>query len=110
MKKQFLSLAIVFVLLLSMLPTAAAAQSAGFADVSPDDYFASAVQWAVSWGVTKGTSETTFSPELICTRAQVVTFLWRAHGEPEPQSLFNPFADVPRVPTQPIDDDLRGNG
>ena len=96
MKKQFLSLAIVFVLLLAMLPTAASAQSIGFADVSPDDYFASAVQWAVSWGVTKGTSETTFSPELICTRAQVVTFLWRAHGEPEPQSLFNPFADVPK--------------
>ena len=96
MKKKLLSLTVVLVLLLALLPTAAAAQSSGFEDVSPDDYFATAVQWAVSWGVTMGTSETTFSPELICTRAQVVTFLWRAHGEPEPRSLFNPFGDVPK--------------
>lgn len=96
MKKKFLSLTIVFVLLLAMLPMTASAQGSVFEDVSSDDYFATAVQWAVSWGVTKGTSETTFSPELICTRAQVVTFLWRAHGEPEPRSLYNPFADVPK--------------
>ena len=96
MKKKFLSLSIVFVLLLAMLPVPASASVSGFEDVSPDDYFATAVQWAVSWGVTQGTSETTFSPDWICTRAQVVTFLWRAHGEPEPVSYFNPFADVPK--------------
>ncbi len=49
-----------------------------FQDVSPSDYYAPAVAWAVAAGVTKGTSETTFSPYMICTRAQVITFLFRA--------------------------------
>ena len=49
-----------------------------FKDVSPSDYYAPAVAWAVAAGVTKGTSETTFSPYMICTRAQVITFLFRA--------------------------------
>ena len=96
MKKRMISLALIAALLLAVLPMAAAAQGSDFEDVSDSDYFASAVRWAVSWGVTNGTSETTFSPELICTRGQVVTFLWRAHGEPEPKTAYNPFADVPR--------------
>ena len=48
-----------------------------FRDVSPSAYYADAVQWAVEQGITAGTSETTFSPDAPCTRAQVVTFLWR---------------------------------
>lgn len=96
MKKRIISLAIVCMMLLAALPVAASAETGGFQDVSSDDYFARAVQWAVSWGVTNGTSDTTFSPELICTRGQVVTFLWRAHGEPEPVSAYNPFVDVPK--------------
>lgn len=50
--------------------------------------------WALKNNVTAGTSGTTFSPNDTCTRGQVVTFLWRAKGQPEPTSTHNPFADV----------------
>ena len=53
-----------------------------FVDVKTDDYFYDAVQWAVGKGITNGTSAETFSPEAPCTRAQIVTFLWRAAGSP----------------------------
>lgn len=68
--------------------------SSTFADVSPSVYYAKAVDWAVEHGVTAGTSETTFSPDAIVTRAQAVTFLWNAAGKPEPQSSSSPFTDV----------------
>lgn len=54
-----------------------------FVDVADDAYYAKAVDWAVKNGVTTGTTETTFSPDKGCTRAQAVTFLWRAAGSPE---------------------------
>ena len=92
--KRLLPLILTLALLLAVLPGHASAVG-GFTDVSDSDYFATAVEWAVAWGVTTGTSETTFSPELICTRGQVVTFLWRAHGEPEPLAVHNAFEDVP---------------
>ena len=65
-----------------------------FEDVEPDGYYRDAVEWAVENGVTTGTSKTTFSPNKACTRAEAVTFLWRAKGEPEPKSTSNPFVDV----------------
>ncbi len=65
-----------------------------FTDVKTGSYYYDAVLWAVEQGVTAGTSATTFSPDDGCTRAQVVTFLWRAAGQPEPTSSANPFADV----------------
>lgn len=65
-----------------------------FSDVRKNDYFYDAVIWAVENGITDGTSDTTFSPETTCTRAQVVTFLWRAAGKPEPKTTKNPFSDV----------------
>ncbi len=67
-----------------------------FSDVSPSDYFWDAVMWAVNASpqVTAGTTPTTFSPNAPCTRGQVVTFLWRAAGEPEPTLTENPFGDV----------------
>ena len=65
-----------------------------FKDVKEDAYYAAPVAWAVENGITNGTSSTTFSPDKTCTRAQVVTFLWRAEGEPEPESAVNPFNDV----------------
>ena len=65
-----------------------------FTDVKADDYFAQAVRWAYENNITAGTSDTTFSPEMTCTRAQVVTFLWRAAGCPEPKTAKNPFRDV----------------
>ncbi len=65
-----------------------------FTDVNQGAYYYDAVLWAVGSGVTQGTSAATFSPEQTCTRGQVVTFLWRAAGEPEPTSTANPFRDV----------------
>ena len=57
-------------------------------------FYETPVLWAVENGVTNGTSATTFAPNDKCTRAQVVTFLWRAAGSPEPKSTKNPFVDV----------------
>ena len=65
-----------------------------FTDVPADAYYADAVKWALENKVTTGTSATTFAPNMTCTRAQVVTFLWRAKGEPAPKNPANPFADV----------------
>lgn len=64
------------------------------ADVPSDAYYRDAVDWALVNGIANGTGSNTFSPEQLCTRAHVVTFLWRAAGEPEPRSSANPFADV----------------
>jgi len=66
-----------------------------FADVPDGAFCHDAVLWAVSRKVTDGTTPTTFSPAEDCTRAQVVTFLWRAMGSPEPAGKTNPFTDVP---------------
>lgn len=65
-----------------------------FVDVPTDAYFYDSVGWAVSNGITNGTTDTTFSPDKACTRAQTMTFLWRAAGCPEPRSENNPFVDV----------------
>ena len=68
---------------------------AGFVDVSEGVYYADPVAWAAENGVTTGTSPDTFSPENVCTRAQVVTFLWRAAGSPEPNDVYyGGFVDV----------------
>lgn len=65
-----------------------------FRDVKQSDYYYDAVQWAVEKGITEGTSADTFSPGASCTRAQMVTFLWRTAGSPAPKSAANPFKDV----------------
>lgn len=65
-----------------------------FVDVKTGDYFYNAVLWAVQEGITSGTDATHFSPNASCTRAQIVTFLWRAAGSPEPKNMSN-FKDVP---------------
>lgn len=70
------------------------AAAVSFRDVNQSDYYYDAVQWAVEKGITEGTSATTFSPGASCTRAQMVTFLWRAAGSPAPKSTVNPFKDV----------------
>ena len=74
-----------------------AEQSTGknpFTDVPAGSYYEDAVIWAVDKGITTGTSTTTFNPNGICTRAQAVTFLWRAAGSPAAKSSAMPFADV----------------
>ena len=65
-----------------------------FEDVAEDVYYYDPVMWAVENDITKGTDDTHFSPDLAVNRAQVVTFLWRASGSPEPTSTNNPFVDV----------------
>lgn len=65
-----------------------------FVDVAEDAYYRDAVDWAVKNGITTGTGETTFSPVKICLRAEVVTFLWRENGCPEPKTTRNVFTDV----------------
>ena len=65
-----------------------------FADVKTSDYFYKPVKLAFGSKITGGTSDTTFSPDETCSRAQVVTFLWRTAGQPEPKGKNNPFADV----------------
>ena len=70
------------------------AQTMNFIDVKASDFFYEPVKWAVNNKITNGTSSTTFSPYKNCNRAEIVTFLWRAAGSPEPTSTRNPFTDV----------------
>ena len=65
-----------------------------FWDVKQGDYYYDAVKWAVEKRITEGTGANFFSPNASCTRAQMVTFLWRAAGSPAPKSTVNPFTDV----------------
>ena len=65
-----------------------------FTDVADDAYYADAVAWAVANNVTSGVSATSFVPNASCTRGQMVTFLWRAAGSPEPKSTTTAFTDV----------------
>ncbi len=65
-----------------------------FEDVSAGVFYFDPVAWAVEKGITTGATETTFNPNGNCQRAQVVTFLWRAAGSPEPTKNENPFTDV----------------
>lgn len=65
-----------------------------FQDVPANAYYAQAVSWAVANGITSGVGPGQFGPDMRCTRAQMVTFLWKAQGQPEPESAENPFVDV----------------
>ncbi|MBQ1376135.1 MAG: S-layer homology domain-containing protein, partial [Clostridia bacterium] len=83
----------------SFVPADTAAQAdapgaKGFVDVPGDAYFGAPVDWAVEKGITAGVDDTHFAPDASCTRAQMVTFLWRAAGSPAPAVSENPFADV----------------
>lgn len=90
--RRILPVALAMVLVLGMTPAfareanepPAEAPEYYFEDVPEGSYYFDAVYWALDRYVTNGTGDTTFSPDLICTRAQVMTFLWRAKGEPEP--------------------------
>ena len=65
-----------------------------FSDIAPSDFCCDAVMWAVAKDITNGIGNYTFAPNQPCTRAQIVTFLWRAAGSPSPKSASN-FTDVP---------------
>ena len=91
MTNRIFSLLVSASMLASLLPVSALA--AGFSDVPHGAYYQDAVDWAVENDITSGTSDTEFSPNETCTRAQAVTFLWRANGQPDAAGN-NPFADV----------------
>ena len=80
------------------------AQTMNFADVKPTDYFYNPVKWAVNKNITKGTSATTFSPYKTCTRAEIVTFLWRYAKKPVGYGSNNPFTDVNKTDHAPYYD------
>lgn len=90
MKKK---LAVLFLTLLAGCGLLAVPASA-FSDVDEGLYYAAPIAWAVERGITTGTSEDTFSPDALCTRGQIITFLWRAAGSPEPRSMESPYSDV----------------
>ena len=91
MKKKLVAFLLAFVLLMGIAMPAAAAS---FTDVAPGAWYEEAVNWAVENGITTGMGNGLFAPNNTCTRGQVVTFLWRAAGSPEPTSTNNPFVDV----------------
>ncbi|MBQ9045099.1 MAG: S-layer homology domain-containing protein [Oscillospiraceae bacterium] len=74
--------------------TAAPQPATGFGDVPVGSWYADAVKWAVDKGITNGTSSYAFSPDAVCTRAQAVTFLWRAYGSLKPTTTVQLFSDV----------------
>lgn len=65
-----------------------------FTDISGDAYYYNSVAWAVYKNITSGVSETLFAPDRVCTRAQAMTFLWRASGSPKSEHLSLPFSDI----------------
>ena len=69
-------------------------ETSPFADVATDAYYYEAVKWAVGKGITTGVGDNLFAPEQPCTRAQIVTFLWRAAGSPEPKGTAAGMTDV----------------
>ena len=98
MNQKLISLLMAVLMVFSILPAAFAAEESAavnpFTDVKESSFYYNSVLWAVENRITTGTSVTTFSPNEFCTRAQVVTFLWRAAGYPEPTTAKCPFADV----------------
>lgn len=92
--KHFLGVLLPLCLALGIISgTAFAVSGTQFTDVAPGIWYADPVDWAIDQGITNGTTSTTFSPDSTCTNAQVLTFIWRACGEPEP-TISNPFNDV----------------
>ena len=79
---------------MAQLTVSASGQKSAFTDVPETAYYNQPVAWAVEKGITNGTTATTFSPNATCTRAQIITFLWRAAGSPEPKSACS-FTDIP---------------
>ena len=92
--QKVLALLLTLVLTAGALPVTASAADTGFKDVPDDAYYADAVAWAVEEEITQGTGNGVFSPERTVTRAETVTFLWRAAGSPAPTGVSTGFSDV----------------
>ncbi|MBQ9459876.1 MAG: S-layer homology domain-containing protein [Oscillospiraceae bacterium] len=95
MNKRLFSIAAAIAVALVWLAPVPVKADGGFADVDADAWYADAVSWAARSEITNGVSETRFSPDGLCTRAQMVTFLWRANGRPSPEKTKGAFSDVP---------------
>ena len=93
-KKDCTRAEIVTFLWRAMGSPAPSVSSCPFTDVSPGKYYYTPVLWAYGAGVTSGVSAVKFAPDDVCTRAQIVTFLWRAKGSPKPATTVSPFTDV----------------
>ena len=87
--KRLISFLLAVVMLLGMMPAVMAASP--FSDVPGDAYYYDAVLWAVENNITTGTGNGKFSPLMDCSRAQIVTFLWRSQGSPAVSGVENPF-------------------
>lgn len=96
--KRIISIVLVCLTILTLIVPASAAEqqtaTGRFEDVKVGAYYYDAVYWAVSSGITQGTDQTHFSPNQVCTRAQVATFIWRCFGSQKPTTAYNPFKDV----------------
>ena len=92
--QKVLALLLTLVLTAGALPVTVSAADTGFKDVPDDAYYADAVAWAVEEEITQGTGNGVFSPERTVTRAETVTFLWRAAGSPTPTGVSTGFSDV----------------
>ena len=92
---KWLALLLVLVLVSALMPSALAADYVEpFTDVPVKQYYADPVSWAVEKEITNGMTDTTFAPDATCTRAQIVTFLYRAAGKPAVTGVTNPFTDT----------------
>lgn len=95
MFRKTVSICLVVMLMLSVTMSASASQINPFSDVRQGDYYYDSVLWAYNYGITAGKTETQFAPGDGCTREQIVTFLWRLAGQPQPETMEIPFSDVP---------------
>ena len=92
--KRLLACLLVLCMVIAWAPLSVFAVENPFTDVPEGKYYTDPILWAFSNGITTGKTDTTFEPNEACTRGQIVTFLWRALGEPEPATKENPFTDV----------------
>lgn len=95
MLRKALLIGLVFALIFTMTASVSASSADPFLDVDTEDYFYSSVLWAYTYGITAGKTADMFMSGDHCTREQIVTFLWRLAGKPEPTSTDIPFTDVP---------------
>lgn len=91
--KRALGAIISTIMLLSMFAVPSYAVGT-FTDVAEDAYYVKAVTWAIDNNIASGTTSTTFSPDQICTKAEIITFLWRSKGCPEPTQISTSFPDL----------------
>ncbi|MBR1507632.1 MAG: S-layer homology domain-containing protein [Eubacterium sp.] len=95
MKRRIITIVTLFSILLVLWGgTGISSNASGFVDVPSGAFYYDAVNWAVANNITQGTDSTHFKPNSPCIRSQIVTFIWKAYGSPEPDTEVNPFVDI----------------